>query len=90
MARAIHEAGERAARRRAEEEVAHQAVALRQANTELQQAQAELEQRVQERTAALHQEIAERQRLEREAQRAQHFALLGRLVRVSPTKSAIL
>ena len=35
--------------------------------------------RFQERTAALHQEIAERQRLEREAQRAEHFALLGRL-----------
>ena len=45
----------------------------------LQQAQEELERRVQERTAALHQEIAERQRLEREAARAQHFALLGRL-----------
>ena len=38
-----------------------------------------LEQRFQERTAALHHEIAERQRLEREAQRAEHFALLGRL-----------
>jgi signal transduction histidine kinase len=38
-----------------------------------------LEQRFQERTAALYHEIAERQRLEREAQRAQHFALLGRL-----------
>jgi hypothetical protein len=38
-----------------------------------------LEQRVQERTAALHREMAERQRLEQEAQRAQHFALLGRL-----------
>ena len=34
---------------------------------------------MQERTAALYREIAERQRLEREAQRAQHFALLGRL-----------
>jgi hypothetical protein len=45
----------------------------------LQQAHAELEQRVQERTAALRHEMAERQRLEREAQRAQHFALLGRL-----------
>src|SRR5262245_61966449 len=40
---------------------------------------AALEQRFQERTAALHHEIAERQRLEHEAQRAQHFALLGRL-----------
>jgi signal transduction histidine kinase len=38
-----------------------------------------LEQRFQERTADLHHEIAERQRLEHEAQRAQHFALLGRL-----------
>src|SRR4029453_3399305 len=38
-----------------------------------------LEHRFQERTAALHHEIAERQRLEREAQRAEHFALLGRL-----------
>jgi PAS domain S-box-containing protein len=52
----------------------------------LQQAYATLEQRVQERTAALsaanealHREIAERQRLEREARRAEHFALLGRL-----------
>jgi signal transduction histidine kinase len=41
---------------------------------------AELEQRVQERTAALAQEIAERQRLEQETQRAAHFALLGRLM----------
>ena len=40
---------------------------------------AALEQRFQERTAALHHEIAERQRLEREAQRVQHFALLGQL-----------
>ncbi|HET8644325.1 MAG TPA: PocR ligand-binding domain-containing protein, partial [Vicinamibacteria bacterium] len=38
-----------------------------------------LEQRFQERTAALYHEIAERQRLEREAQRAEHFTLLGRL-----------
>jgi signal transduction histidine kinase len=52
----------------------------------LQQANSELEQRVQERTAALatanhilRQEIVERQRLEREAARAKHFALLGRL-----------
>ena len=45
----------------------------------LQQAHDRLEQRVQERTAALHREMAERQRLEREAQRAQHFALLGQL-----------
>ena len=45
----------------------------------LQHAHDQLEQRVQERTASLHREIAERQRLEGEAQRAQHFALLGRL-----------
>jgi signal transduction histidine kinase len=38
-----------------------------------------LEHRFQERTAALHHEIAVRQRLERDAQRAEHFALLGRL-----------
>ena len=31
------------------------------------------------KTVALQREMAERQRLEREAQRAQHFALLGRL-----------
>ena len=45
----------------------------------LQQTQAELERRVQERTAALEHAMAERQRLEQEAQRAQHFAMLGRL-----------
>lgn len=45
----------------------------------LAQAAAELEQRVQERTVALQQEMLERQRLEREAQRVQHFTLLGRL-----------
>jgi signal transduction histidine kinase len=38
-----------------------------------------LEQHIQERTAALHQALAERQCLEQEAQRAEHFALLGRL-----------
>ena len=52
---------------------------LRQREEALLQAQAELERRVVERTAALHREMAERQRLEREAQRAAHFALLGRL-----------
>jgi signal transduction histidine kinase len=45
----------------------------------LQQTQAVLEQRVAERTAALEQAMAERQRLEHEAQRAEHFAMLGRL-----------
>jgi PAS domain S-box-containing protein len=53
--------------------------ARKQAEQALQQAHDELELRVQERTAALRREIAERQRLEGEAQRAQHFALLGRL-----------
>jgi signal transduction histidine kinase len=38
-----------------------------------------LEHSFQERTTALHHEIAERQRLERGAQRVHHFALLGRL-----------
>jgi two-component system sensor histidine kinase HydH len=45
----------------------------------VQHAYAELEERVQERTAALYCEMAERRRLEHEAQRAEHFALLGRL-----------
>jgi len=54
-------------------------IARQQAEQALQQAHAELELRVQERTTALRHEIAERQRLEGEAQRAQHFALLGRL-----------
>ena len=49
------------------------------AEAALAQAAAELEQRVEERTAALRAALAERQRLEREAQRVQHFALLGRL-----------
>jgi signal transduction histidine kinase len=53
--------------------------ARKQAEQALQQAHAELELRVQERTTALRHEIAERQRLEGEARRAQHFALLGRL-----------
>jgi signal transduction histidine kinase len=43
------------------------------------QATTALERRVDARTAALHRESAERQRLEGEAQRAQHFAMLGRL-----------
>jgi signal transduction histidine kinase len=45
----------------------------------LQDAYTTLEQRVAERTAALRQEMAERQRLEAEARHAEHFALLGRL-----------
>jgi signal transduction histidine kinase len=53
--------------------------ARRQAEETLQRAYAELEERVEERTAALRQAMAEHQRLEQEAQRAQHFALLGRL-----------
>src|SRR5688500_1979930 len=53
--------------------------ARKHATTLLQEQRAQLEYQVQERTAALYREIAERQRLEGEAQRAQHFALLGRL-----------
>jgi signal transduction histidine kinase len=53
--------------------------ARKHATALLQEQQAQLERQIQERTAALYQEIAERQRLERETQRAQHFALLGRL-----------
>jgi signal transduction histidine kinase len=53
--------------------------ARKQAETQRQQQQAQLERQVQERTAALHQEMDERQRLEREVHRVQHFALLGRL-----------
>jgi signal transduction histidine kinase len=45
----------------------------------VQRAHNALEQRVAELTAALQHEMAERQRLERKAQRAQHFAFLGRL-----------
>jgi PAS domain S-box-containing protein len=39
----------------------------------------ELEQRIEERTTALRLEMAKRQRLEQETQRARHFAMLGRL-----------
>ena len=53
--------------------------ARKQAEQALQQAHDELEQRVQERTIALRREMAERQRLEGETQRARHFAMLGRL-----------
>ena len=51
----------------------------RAAQTALQQARDALEQHVQERTVALERAMAEHQRLEQEAQRMQHFALLGRL-----------
>jgi PAS domain S-box-containing protein len=54
-------------------------VERQRAEAALAQAAATLEARVAERTAALHREMAERQRLEQEAQRAQHFTLLGRL-----------
>ena len=47
------------------------------AQVALWQANASLEQHVQERTAALEQVMAERQRLEQAAQRAEHFARLG-------------
>jgi PAS domain S-box-containing protein len=53
--------------------------ARRQAETQLLQQRARLESQVQARTAALRREMAERQRVEREAQRVEHFALLGRL-----------
>jgi two-component system CheB/CheR fusion protein len=53
--------------------------ARKHAETQLQQQQARLERQVQARTAALRREMAERQRVEREAQRVEHFALLGRL-----------
>jgi len=53
--------------------------AHKQAEQALQQAHDKLELRVQEHTTALRREIAERQRPKGEAQRAQHFALLGRL-----------
>jgi two-component system CheB/CheR fusion protein len=50
-----------------------------QAAQALAQVHTDLEQQMEERTAALYHEIDERQRLERAAQRAEHFALLGRL-----------
>jgi two-component system CheB/CheR fusion protein len=47
--------------------------------TSRKDAETRLEQQVQERTVALEQAMAERQRLAGEIQRVQHFALLGRL-----------
>src|SRR5262249_22011643 len=59
--------------------IARDITARKKAEVALQQAYVQLEQRVPGRTAALYQEMAERQRLEREAQRVEHFVLLGRL-----------
>jgi signal transduction histidine kinase len=53
--------------------------ARKQAETQRQQQQARLERQVQAQTAALRTERTERQRLEREAHRVEHFARLGRL-----------
>jgi PAS domain S-box-containing protein len=61
--------------RQAQDEVAER----RRAEAALQQAHATLEQRVEERTAALREALAERHRLEEAARRAEHLALLGRL-----------
>jgi PAS domain S-box-containing protein len=59
--------------------IARDITAQKRLEAALQAAYTTLEQRVEERTAALRQEMTERQRLEREVQRAEHFALLGRL-----------
>jgi len=59
--------------------IARDITARKQAEAALQQAYATLEQRVEERTAALRQALAEHQRLEEAARRAEHLALLGRL-----------
>jgi signal transduction histidine kinase len=53
--------------------------ALKRAEAALRDLNVTLEQRIAERTLALEQAMAAQQRLEREAQRAEHFALLGRL-----------
>jgi signal transduction histidine kinase len=52
---------------------------LKQTREAVMQLNRELEARVQVRTAALHEAMTERQRLAREAERAKHFAVLGRL-----------
>ena len=65
-----------------QQHIAAQAATLAQLHARdqaLHDLNATLEQQVIARTAALEHEMAERQRLEREAQRVQHFALLGRL-----------
>jgi signal transduction histidine kinase len=52
---------------------------LKQTREAVIQLNQELEARVQARTAALHEAMTERQRFAREAERVQHFAVLGRL-----------
>lgn len=52
---------------------------IKEAEAALQTFTSELERQVAERTAILQKEMLTRQRLEREAQRSEHFALLGRL-----------
>ena len=59
--------------------IARDITARKAAEQALQQAHDLLDQRVQERTAALHQAILARQQLEQDAQRAAHFAMLGQL-----------
>jgi signal transduction histidine kinase len=83
---AIQEAARLAEMTRLHDQAEQAHAATRRAEAALQQAYAELEQRVQERTAALtmannalRRSIEERQRLEAQARRAEHFALLGRL-----------
>lgn len=59
--------------------IARDITARKRLEAAVQTAYATLEQRVEERTVALRQSLAERQRLEGAVQRAEHFALLGRL-----------